>query len=119
MKKIIAVIIIIILLIVIKNTIASIYAKITFDSPVATLSEELSDLKQENKFLHSSPCLRIGKRRNYRYKTKLGKMVETLFLEENCVAGQGIAPCLQDYEPRVQLYTTPRVVLNFNMPESF
>jgi cell division protein DivIC len=51
MKKIIAVIIIIILLIVIKNTIASIYAKITFDSPVATLSEELSDLKQENKFL--------------------------------------------------------------------
>lgn len=25
------------------------------------------------------------------------------------VAGQGVAPCLQDYEPRVQLYTTPRV----------
>ncbi len=25
------------------------------------------------------------------------------------VAGQGIEPCLRDYEPRVQPYTTPRV----------
>ena len=26
------------------------------------------------------------------------------------VAGQGIAPCLGDYEPPVQLYTTPHVL---------
>lgn len=25
-----------------------------------------------------------------------------------CVAGQGIEPCLRDYEPHVQPYTTPR-----------
>lgn len=28
-----------------------------------------------------------------------------------CVAEQGIAPCLGDYEPPVQLYTTPLCVL--------
>lgn len=51
MKKIVAIVTILILLIVIRNILASIYAKVTFDSPVATLSEQLANLKQENKFL--------------------------------------------------------------------
>lgn len=51
MKKIAAITIILILLIVIKNLVASIYTKITFDNPAATLADELSNLKQQNKFL--------------------------------------------------------------------
>ena len=35
-----------------------------------------------------------------------------------CVAGLGVAPSLKDYEPFVQLYTTPHVVneqIHFNI----
>lgn len=35
------------------------------------------------------------------------------------VAGPGVAPGLEDYEPSVQLYTTPHILLISRVPELY